>query len=279
MTIGGATQVYALAGSPVAHSLSPAIYNGLFAHDGVDAVYVAFEVAPEAGAGLASALRTLGLAGANLTVPHKAAILPDLDVTDPAVEAAGAANVVVARDGALHGYNTDGEGFCRAFEERFGSVPEAPAIVLGAGGAARAVAAALVARGVPEVGLLNRTETRARAACEHLAAYHPGARWRAAALGSEAFSAAARSAGLVVNATPAGARERVGSLPVDALPDGAIWVDLNYWDPEPPALAACEARGLRTQRGLDMLIHQAALAYTLFTGRPADPVLIRGLLG
>lgn len=279
MIIGGATRVYALLGSPVAHSRSPAIYNALFGHDGLDAVYVAFEVPPERGGGLAAAIRTLGLAGANLTVPHKATILPDLDVRDPAVEAAGAANVVVARDGALHGYNTDGEGFCRAVEEAFGAVPAAPAIVLGAGGAGRAVAAALAGRGVPEVRLLSRTERTVRRARDRLAAHHPGTRWQAAALTGEAFAAAAGDAGLVVNATPGAARALVGSLPVGALPPDAIWVDLNYWDPDPPALAACRMRGLRTQEGLDMLIHQAALAYTLFTGRPAGPVLIRGLLG
>src|SRR5690606_26920551 len=106
---GGATKVFALLGRPVHHSLSPAIYNGLFAHHGLDAVYVALDVAPERGPGVVEALRTLGLGGVNLTVPHKAVVVPALDEVGPAVHVAGAANVVVARDGRLVGANTDGD--------------------------------------------------------------------------------------------------------------------------------------------------------------------------
>ncbi len=277
--ITGATRVFALLGRPVHHSLSPRIYNALFAHHGLDAVYVALDVAPDRGAGLVEALRTLGLAGVNLTVPHKAVVVPALDAVEPAVTIAGAANVVVARAGRLVGANTDGEGFCRAFEERFGAMPTGPAAVLGAGGAARAVAAALVGRGVGRVAIFNRSLAGAEAAADHLARALPGAVLEPHPLTPTAFAALARDLTLVVNATAGGARASVEALPITELPPGAVWVDLNYWDPDPPALAACRARGLRVQEGIDMLVHQAALAFEAFTGLRGDPVLIRRHLG
>lgn len=275
--ITGTTRVYALVGRPVAHSLSPAIYNALFAQDGIDAVYVALDVAPEHGGRVADAVRTLGLAGVNLTVPHKSAIVPHLDEATAAVAITGAANVVVRDGERLIGDNTDGDGFCRAFEAESGPIPLGRAVILGAGGAARAVAAALAGRGVREIVLLSRATAVGAAA--HLGAGIPGTRFVAGSLDVDAFAEAASSADLVVNALPSGGRAAAGRLDVAVLPQGAVWVDLNYWDPDPPGIAACRARGLRVQEGLGMLVHQAALAYEQFTGRMPDPVLIRGRLG
>lgn len=278
--IGPTTRVFGLVGRPVAHSLSPAIHNALFAEHGIDAVYLAFDVAPEDGPLLADAIRTLGLAGVNLTVPHKAAILPFLVEQDRAVQASGAANVVINRDGRLVGFNTDGEGFCRAFEERFGPrLADRPAIVLGAGGAGRAVAAGIASRGCPEILLLNRTPARAERAIASLGRWFPGVRWSAGPLDAEAFAAGAATAGLVVHAGSGPAAPLVDALPVERLPIDSRWCDLNYWMADPPALEACERRGIAFQRGLDMLVHQGALAFERFTGQPADPDHIRRNLG
>jgi len=280
MTVEGTGQVFALLGHPVAHSHSPAIYNALFREEGIDAVYVAFDVPPERGSAIASAIRTLGLAGVNLTVPHKAAILPDLDGRDAGVVETGAANVVVHRDGRLLGYNTDIEGFCRAYEERFGpSLRGCRAMILGAGGAGRAVAAGLARRGASSVVFLNRTAARARAAATLLGPVHPEVHFEADRLTPDVFALRAPDVHLVVNATSGSARDRVDQLDVGALPADATWCDLNYWMDDPPNLRACQDRGLRTQEGLDMLVHQAALAFELFTGRGVDPVRIRSNLG
>jgi len=273
--IGGRTRVYALVGRPVAHSLSPAIYNALFAADGIDAVYVALDVAPDQGDRVAGAMRTLGLAGINLTVPHKAAIVPFLDDASPAVAIAGAANVVVRDGDRLIGDNTDGEGFCRAFEAEVGAVPHGRAVILGGGGAARAVAMGLASRGMREVTLVSRSPVD----LERLAAAFPETHFASGALDAGHFAAVASAADVVVNGLPGAARATVAGLDVAALPATATWVDLNYWDPEPPAASACRARGLRFQTGLGMLVHQAALAYQRFTGRIPDPMLIRGRLG
>jgi shikimate dehydrogenase len=280
MNIGGSTRVFALVGHPVAHSLSPAIYNALFREEGLDAVYVAHDVPPERGDSIASAIRVLGMAGVNLTVPHKDAILPDLDEADEAVMHAGAANAVVCRENRLCGYNTDGEGFCRAFEERFGEgLRGCHVSILGAGGAARAVAMGLAERGVASVAFLNRTRSRAQDAAGRLEHFFQEVRVDFDPLSPEAFARRAPDLGLVVNATSGGARALVDLFEVERLPTTAIWCDLNYWMEDPPAFAACRDRGVRTQGGLDMLVHQAALAFELFTGRQVAPVRIRSHLG
>lgn len=275
--IGGGTQVFALVGRPVEHSLSPALYNPLFEQLGIDAVYVAFDVAPERGGELAGAIRTLGLAGVNLTVPHKAAILDDLDATSDQVDLARAANVVVRDGERLVGHNTDGEGFCRAWEARFDTpLAGVRVVILGAGGAARAVAASLAGRGAAALTMLNRTVSRAEAFLSRLGAGHDGIDLRAGALDRGAFARHAASADLVVNATSGGAAPTIAGWSIDALPAHATWADLNYWMDDPPLLEACRERGLRTWQGLDMLIGQAALAFELFTGRVVDPARMRG---
>lgn len=256
--ITGRTKVFALLGSPVAHSESPALHNAWFARAGVDAVYVALETPP--GAALDSILGRL--AGANLTIPHKTAVVPFLDDAGADVRATGAANTVVWREGRLHGANTDVEGFGRAVEELGLDLDRGTAIVLGAGGAGRAVVLSLARRGVRRIAWLNRSQERLRDAIDASGA---GAVIEAGRL--EDFGAVAAESTLVVNATSGGAAASVAALPVESLPTGSGWVDLNYWMAEPPGLDRAYSQGLRTQRGDRMLWHQATLAFELFTGR------------
>jgi shikimate dehydrogenase len=280
VNVTGRTLVFGLVGHPVRHSLSPMMHGRLFESMGVDAVYVAFDVHPQRADRLADAIRTLDLRGVNLTVPFKGSILPDLDRVTRAAEEASAVNVVIQHEGFLTGYNTDGEGFCRAFEGKFGRVLGGRrALVVGAGGAGRAVAAGLADRGARSVTLLNRTAATAEAAVAHLQRYFPGTRFASAPLDADAFDRLARGADLVVNCTSGAGSAVVAGFRVDRLPASAIWCDINYWMDEPPALAACKARGLGVQDGLPMLVHQGALSFELFTGLPVDPVLIQADLG
>lgn len=274
MSITGRTAVFGLVGHPVRHSLSPALHNALFAAHAIDAVYVAFDVRPERGVDLAAALRTLELRGVNLTVPFKQTIVPHLDHRTRAVEEAGAANVVIQVDGELTGYNTDGEGFCRGFEEEFGSLAGRAALVLGSGGAARAVAAGVADRGAAQVTFLNRTVTAAQDAADALTRWFPRASFHADALTASAFLQNGRP-DVVINALAGGAEAAVEALPIETLPDHAVWCDINYWMPTPPGLDRCRARGLKIQEGLPMLVHQGALSFELFTGVPVDPAHIR----
>ncbi|MCO4745972.1 MAG: shikimate dehydrogenase [Proteobacteria bacterium] len=258
--ITGHTTVFALLGSPVAHSLSPAMHNRWFSECGIDGVYVALEV------GRAGALEPLlqTLAGANLTIPHKLDVVPLLDEAGPDVLATGAANAVVRRDGQLIGRNTDVEGFGRAADELELSLVDSHAVVLGAGGAGRAVVLALVRRGVRRITWLNRTVATAQRAIDALGL---SIEITAEPLSPDAFASVASDVTLVVNAASGPASETIAAFDVTRLPVSSAWIDLNYWMAEPPALAAAAARGLKVQTGHRMLVHQGALAFELFTGR------------
>lgn len=279
MRLSGRTLVFGLVGHPVRHSLSPAMHNGVFRELGIDAVYVAFDVHPERGDLVADAVRTLDLRGCNLTVPFKGGILSRLDRVTRAAAEAQAVNTVIQHRGFLTGYNTDGEGFARAVEERFGPLPDGSrAVVLGTGGAGRAIAAALAVRGAAEVVLLNRTLRRARAAAANLARYFPTTSFPTDQLSPQAFAEVADRIDLAVNCTAGPATETIRSLPAHRLPQRAIWVDINYWQTDPPHLAERRSRGLRCQDGLPMLVHQGALSFELFTGYPVEASQLRAYL-
>jgi len=244
------------------------MHTALFQKLGLDAVYVAFDVDPRSADRVAEAIRCLDLVGVNLTVPFKERVLPHLDKLTAAAREAGAVNCIINVDGHLTGYNTDGTGLLGALAEEHGFSPrDSLCAVLGAGGAGRAVAASLIAGGA-EVHLLNRTLARAEEACERIRA-HPGH------LTPRGFE---QPFDLVVNCLAGGAQVLVEALPIEHLPEHAIWCDINYWMPDPPRLGACRERGLRTSEGLGMLLHQGALSFELFTGHPVTPADLRGVL-
>jgi shikimate dehydrogenase len=274
------TRLFALVGHPVRHSLSPAMHNELFRRHGVDAVYVALDVPPARAEGVAEAVRTLALAGCNLTVPFKERVVAGLDVLEPEARLAGAVNVVLRTpEGALVGHNTDGEGYVRALEQEMAVRPAGRDVaVLGAGGTGRAVAAALARHGAGSITLYNRTVPRAEAAAAALAHAFPGTRFGVASLDAASWSARAGGHDLVVNCTAGGGAVAVEGLDVCPLPPLTVWTDANYWMADPPRFAACARRGLRIQRGIGMLMHQGALSYELFTGIPVDADAIRGVL-
>ncbi len=277
--ITGRTRVFGLVGHPVRHSLSPAMHNELFRRKGIDAIYVALDVRPERAGAVADAIRTLALAGVNLTVPFKERVLPDLDRLSDTARLAGAVNVVLRTEGQLVGHNTDGEGYLAALIEEMGVHPAGKsAAILGAGGTGRAVAAALAGAGATHIHLLNRTVARAERACDALAPTFPLTRFIAASLDRAAFSALAPAIDLVVNCTSGEAVPAVAALDVTGLRRGAVWTDANYWMADPPQLVACAGRGVRIQRGIGMLMHQGALSFARFTSIRVDTDTIRGVL-
>jgi shikimate dehydrogenase len=280
MNVTGATRLFGLVGHPVRHSLSPAMHNRLFAALGIDAVYVAFDVAPDRAGAVADAIRTLDVHGCNLTVPFKGAVFGHLDRVTRAAEEALAANVIIQHHGFLTGYNTDGEGFVRSYEEELGPLPAGcRAVVLGSGGAGRAIAAALADRGAERIVLLNRSVEQAEDAAAHLRRYFPGVHLEAGPLTRTGFVHAARGAHLAVNCTAGPARAMIEAMPVpEALPRTAPWCDINYWMPAPPHVAALRAEGRPTLEGLGMLVHQGALSFELFTGLPVGTPMLRALL-
>ena len=237
----------------------------MMAASGTNAVYVAFEVNPSQAKEVAESIRTLGLSGVNLTVPFKESILPYLDELTLSAQQAGAVNAVALRDGRLIGHNTDGAGFLAAMHQEQGFSPsDKKCVILGSGGAARAIAASLTTHGASQIYLLNRTVRRAEQAIESLEPLSSSTELHASSLNTASFRHAAKDADLVVNCLGGGAEEAVLALPVEVLPEHAIWADINYWMHNPPQIEACAQRGIATSNGLGMLVHQGALSFEWF---------------
>jgi shikimate dehydrogenase len=266
--ISGATRLAAVIGDPARHSLSPALHNAAFAALDLDWVYLAFDVARGSAADALGAMRTLGIDGLSVTMPHKADVAHAVDdVTDDAA-ALGAVNCVVNRDGRLTGHNTDGVGFLRGLRHDAGRGAEGlRCVVLGAGGAARAVVRALALDGAHEIVVVNRSPDAAT-----IAAALGGAVARVGAVDDVA------GADLVVNATPigmAGPGADGVPCPPELLRGKQVVVDLVYDPLETPLLAAARTAGIEAHNGLSMLVFQAAQAFELWTGcdAPIDVML------
>jgi len=254
----GTTSLAAVIGSPVRHSRSPAIHNAAFRALDLDWIYLAFDVAPGDAGRAIDAVRTLGLGGLSVTMPHKDAVVGLVDELSDDARLLGAVNCVTPSDGRLVGDNTDGAGFIASLTDVGVSVDGRSCVVLGAGGAARAVILALGRAGAASVTVVNRTAGRAEQA-----AALAGPVGRVGSLGDLAH------ADLVVNATSVGMAGSpatpfdVGLLRVD---DPPVVADLVYEPLVTPLLAAAGEVGAVTVDGLGMLVHQAAVAFESWTG-------------
>lgn len=264
--IRGTTRLAGVMGWPVAHSLSPRLQNYWLAQHGIDGAYVPLPVKPEDFTTAVRALPALGFAGANVTVPHKEAALKVVDSIDPLARRVGAINLVVAgADGHLEGRNTDVYGFIENLREGAPTwSPREPAVVLGAGGAARSVVIGLIDVGVPEIRVFNRTRARAEA----LQDFGPQVK-----VGD--WSDRARlldGAGLLVNTTLLGMTKQP-PLDIDLarLPTSAVVNDVVYVPLETALLAAARRRGHTVVDGLGMLLHQGRPAFRAFFG--VDPAV------
>jgi shikimate dehydrogenase len=258
--LSGHTRVVGVIGDPVSHSLSPTVHNAAFEALGLDWVYVAFPVARGRGADAVAAVSALGLAGFNVTMPHKEEVARACDELTDDAAALRSVNTVVARpDGLTLGDSTDGPGFLDALADDVIDVAGKAVLVLGAGGAARAVVLALGRAGAAVTVAARRPD-----AAEAAAALAPGT--QTIPLG--AVEPAPYS--LLVNATPLG-MSGGDPLPVDpeALHSKLAVVDLVYHPADTPLLTAARAKGALAINGLGMLLHQAARSFTLWTGQPA----------
>jgi len=263
MIPSGKARLAAVIGWPVSHSLSPRLHGYWLERYRIDGAYVPLAVAPRDLVRVLGDLPRMGFAGANLTLPHKEAALAAVDQVEALARRVGAINtVVVTAEGGLIGRNTDVYGFLenlKAGAPRW-RAGEAPAVVIGAGGAARAVAHALVEAGAPELRIVNRSPARAQ---ELAAALGGGAR----VLPWSARARALEGAGLVVNATTLGmAGAPALDLDLGALPGAALVTDTVYTPLETPLLAAAAARGNPVVDGLGMLLHQARPGFAAWFG-------------
>jgi shikimate dehydrogenase len=267
LTISGATRVAGVIGDPVRHSLSPVLHNAAYRELALDWVYVAFEVPDGATRAALEAMRTLDLAGLSVTMPHKTAAAACCDeLSDDAAALRSVNTVSVGSGGRLIGDSTDGEGFLRSLRDAGHDPTGAPVVLLGAGGAARAVARALGRAGARVVVCARKPDAAAVAAELAAGESRP---W-------DDRSAAAAAATFVVNATPVGMDHADDlPLPLDALHPGQVLADLVYHPLETVLLRGARDRGAEIVDGLGMLVHQAALQIERWTGRPAPVAAMR----
>ncbi len=269
MTISSETRVVAIIGHPVKHSISPLMHNAAFRHLGLDYVYVAFTVSPGVLGEAVSGVRALGIAGLNVTVPHKQHIMQYLDTIDPEASFMGAVNTVVNRDGKLSGHNTDGRGFMKSLDEGGIDVSGKRVLVLGAGGASRAVSYCLGEK-AGRLYIYNRTAERARRLVEDLSINFNNV---------EHLPDLGDIGGMdvVVNATSLGLKDS-DPPPCDTsmLREGQVAVDLIYR--ETSFLREASAKGLRTLDGTGMLLWQGVLAFELWTGKTPPVEVFREAL-
>jgi len=262
-TLSGRSRIAGVMGWPVAHSRSPRLHGYWLRAYGIDGAYVPLPVRPEQFATALRALPMLGFAGVNVTVPHKEAALAAVDRSDSTARRIGAVNmVVITSDGTLDGRNSDGFGFR---ENLRATAPEwspkaGPAVILGAGGAARAIAVALLEAGAPEIRVVNRTVERAERLSREI-----GGPFRIYGWGDR--TSALIDAALLVNTTTLGmSGQPVLELGLDRLPTTAVVNDIVYSPLETVLLAAAKARGNPVVDGLGMLLHQARPAFAAWFG-------------
>lgn len=281
----GTTRAFAVLGHPVAHSLSPAMHNPALRAMGVDAVYLAFDVAPEALPEVLRSMSAMGVAGCNLTIPHKQIAFRELSAreTDRLADSArraGSVNTVVFReDGSLEGHSTDGYGLRTAVAEAGGpGFADASVLVLGCGGAGRAAAIQAAEEGAARVRLANRTRARADSLRGEIAEAYPrvdvdvAADWPPAPEETSELD-------LVLQSTAAGMEPgRPPLLTRDHFRSGMFLLDMTYTQRETPTMREATNAGATAVNGLGMLLHQGVRSLEIWTGREAPVETMRAAL-
>ncbi len=277
-SITGQTHLVGVMGWPVEHSVSPPMHNAAFRVLNLDWCYVPLPVRPEGLGEAVRGARALGFRGLNATIPHKQALLPLMDELTPAARAIAAVNTVIYADDRIIGHNTDAEGFLRALADAGMEPRDANVLVLGAGGAARAVVYAL-STVADKVTVLNRTPDRASRLVQAMRDAGQDANLVSGVLDARSLSQAAEEADLVVNATSVGmwpACEGIPWIDTVSYPPEADVFDLVYNPRETRLMRLAASAGASAANGLRMLVHQGAEAFTRWTGiQPPVEVMYR----
>ena len=272
------TKKLCVIGDPVLHSKSPLIHNTMLAALGLDYVYLCQPVPRGQAAEWLRCAKFAGYAGFNATMPHKEDLFPLMDETDEDARLYQAVNTVCIKEGRVYGYNTDGRGFLRALEDLKVTPAGRTVLLLGAGGAARAVALKLVQQGAKAVFVCNRTEEKAAALC----ASDPLGRLTPAGFDAATLGRLAARADLVVNCTSLGMEGTAGQFEdlsfLEALPAGVPVFDLIYAPAETELLRRARALNHPAANGLGMLVYQAVFALEHFTGTRIDTAAMAKLL-
>src|SRR5256885_7984170 len=271
-------------GDPVEHSLSRQMQNAALKHCKIDMQFARFQISPNELRGAIDLIRKLEFVGVNLTIPHKIAALELLDVADENVKRIGAANVIKIGGGKLRGFNTDGRGFARAVREEFSvDLRDLRVLVLGAGGAARAIALQCAKENSERLVVANRSLEKAQKLADELRDFFAGpkvlgpvARLQAVPLEEAAIRFQIANVDLIINATPVGLnRGDPSPIPARLLAPHLMIYDTIYTDKRTPLVAAAVEAGARAANGLSMLLHQGALAFEIWFQREAPLEVMR----
>lgn len=278
--VDGKTRLLGLFGYPVKHTASPAMQNAAFEVLKLNYLYLPFEVSPNHLEKAISSLRALNFVGVNVTVPYKQDVIPFLDGISGEARLIGAVNTIKVDGKRLVGHNTDGRGFVRSLKEDEGfELKGKRMLLIGAGGAGRAVAVQSGLDGAGHISIMDEQEDRAKVLAAHIGSKIPGCEASSVTAKDGSLAAAAQEADLVVDATPLGmnASDPI-SLDPALLVKGTMVVDLVYNPPETKLLRAARKRGCKVMNGTGMLLYQGAIALEIWTGRKAPVEIMRKAL-
>jgi shikimate dehydrogenase len=256
-------KLFGVVGDPIAHSMSPAMHNDLFELYGIDASYLPFHVSKDDLESAVKGLKALGASGFNVTIPHKTEIIPYLDGIDPLAEAIGAVNTVKNEGGLFVGYNTDGPGFVKGLESHAADLFSRSALIIGAGGAARAIYFSMAKAGFKHIDICNRTLNKA----EELVTACPY-KVDSKVLDYETAERNLENYQLVVQTTSIGMHPDIESVPLSTnnIAQHSFVSDIIYNPLKTKLLKEASVKGASTQNGIEMFVYQGALAFEKWTG-------------
>jgi shikimate dehydrogenase len=269
MKVSGNTQLFGIMGYPIEHTKSPVMHNAAFEALGMQAVYMPFSVRPEDLGKATMSLRALNISGVNVTVPHKGAVIEFLDELDPAAKQIGAVNTIVQRNRKLYGYNTDGPGFMLSLhKDGHFDATNKKAVVLGAGGAAAAVAMSLAGAGTRRLVIANRDKRRAEVLAKRVQKFFDREVLPVALDEGRALYWLIRESDLLVNATSVGLnpKDRLNLNPNSFHPKLFVFDVVSQ---ETALIKMAKKKGLKALDGVGMLVSQGARSFEIFTGKRA----------
>lgn len=271
MKISGKTKILGIFGYPVSHSISPAMHNAAIKALGLDMVYISVEVKPSELKQAVALIKEIGMTGVNITIPHKEAVIRFLDEVSEEARLIGAVNTIVNKNGRLIGHNTDGYGYISSLKQEMHFNPKGKNIViLGAGGAARGILAALAKKGPKTITVANRTVARGVSLAKAFKKKFPSVKFEAIDLDKNILKAYFQDANLLINTTSVGMKQRKAlQIPLEALPKTAVVSDIVYNPLQTLLLKKANGLKLAAHGGLGMLIHQGARSFKLWTGHNA----------
>lgn len=279
--IQGTTGLTGLIGYPLKHSLSPSMHNSAFRKLGLDLVYLAFEIEDGSLQDGLNAMRTLNVKGFNVTMPHKQKIVQLLDGVSDDAKIIESVNTVKNENGKLIGYNTDGKGLVKALEESGIAYKGKKVVILGAGGAARAIAIQLAFDGAAQIVMANRTIIKAKMIINTINEKIPTSKGKAIEMDEEIIKEELKDASILINCTSIGMKSTIDQSPisnVDTFNKDVFVVDIIYDPLKTKFMSMAEEVGCKTMNGIDMLIYQGDLSFNIWTGEDMPIEYIKEVL-